>query len=384
MPHHPPAARNTADVQEDAVKDPRPAPSLLTVDDFERAARARLSRMAYDYFRSGADEGRTLRENRRAFRRLEIHYRVLVDVAERDMSTTLLGTKVPFPILVAPTAYHRLAHPDGEIASSRAASELGTLFTLSTLSTMSLEAVAEASPGPKWFQLYVHKDRGLTRSLVERAESAGYRALMLTVDTPLLGRRIADVRNGFALPEGLVMANLRDAAAGAPAADRGSLLAAYVAARHDASLTWRDVEWLRSLTRLPVLLKGIVRPDDAVRALDCGAAGVVVSNHGARQLDGAPATISVLPAIADAVAGRALVLMDGGVRWGTDVLKALALGARAVLVGRPVLWGLSALGGEGVARVLAGLRDELSVAMALAGCPTLASIDRDLIRRAHA
>ncbi|WP_437966483.1 alpha-hydroxy acid oxidase [Sorangium sp. So ce260] len=366
------------------MQDPRPAPSLLTVDDFERAARARLSRMAYDYYRSGADEGRTLRENRNAFRRLEIHYRVLVDVAERDMSTTLLGTTVPFPILVAPTAYQRLAHPDGELASSRAASELGTIFTLSTLSTTSLEAVAEASPGPKWFQLYVHKDRGLTRALVERAESAGYRALMLTVDTPLLGRRIADVRNGFALPEGLVMANLLDAAAAAPAPERGSLLATYVASRHDASLTWRDVEWLGSITRLPILLKGIVRPDDAVRALGAGAAGVIVSNHGARQLDGAPATIEVLPAIAEAIAGRCLVLMDGGVRWGTDVLKAIALGARAVLVGRPVLWGLAALGGEGVARVLAGLREELSIAMALAGCPTLASIDRDLIRRAQA
>ncbi|WP_437295538.1 alpha-hydroxy acid oxidase [Sorangium sp. So ce426] len=366
------------------MQDPRPAPSLLTVDDFERAARARLSKMAYDYYRSGADEGRTLRENRRAFRRLEIHYRVLVDVAERDMSTTVLGTRVPFPILVAPTAYQRLAHPDGEIASSRAASELGTLFTLSTLSTTSLEAVAGASPGPKWFQLYVHKDRGLTRALVERAESSGYRALMLTVDTPVLGRRIADVRNGFALPEGLVMANLADVATAAPAEERGSLLASYVASRHDASLTWRDVGWLASLTRLPILLKGIVRPDDAVRALEAGAAGVVVSNHGARQLDGAPATIEALPAIADAVAGRCPVLMDGGIRWGTDVLKAIALGARAVLVGRPVLWGLAALGGEGVARVLAGLRDELSIAMALAGCPTLASIDRDLIRRAQA
>ncbi|WP_437588520.1 alpha-hydroxy acid oxidase [Sorangium sp. So ce1000] len=366
------------------MQDPRPAPSLLTVDDFERAARARLSKMAYDYYRSGADEGRTLRENRRAFRRLEIHYRVLVDVAERDMSATLLGTRVPFPILVAPTAYQRLAHPDGEIASSRAASELGTIFTLSTLATTSLEAVADASPGPKWFQLYVHKDRGLTRALVERAESAGYRALMLTVDTPVLGRRIADVRNAFALPEGLVMANLVDATTAAPAAERGPLLASYVASRHDASLTWRDVEWLASLTRLPILLKGIVRPDDAVRALEVGAAGVIVSNHGARQLDGAPATIEVLPAIADAIAGRGLVLMDGGIRWGTDVLKAIALGARAVLVGRPVLWGLAALGGEGVARVLAGLRDELSIAMALAGCPTLAAIDRDLIRRAQA
>jgi len=355
---------------------------LVTVGDFERAAKARLSRMAYDYFRSGADAQRTLRANLRAYRRLEIHYRVLVDVAERDLSTTILGTRVPFPILVAPTAYHRLADPEGEIASARATAEAGTIFTLSTLATTSLEDVAAASGGPMWFQLYVHKDRGFTRSLVERAEAAGYRALMLTVDTPLLGRRLADVRNAFALPEGLVMANLVSAADVAAAADQGSALASYVATRHDAALTWRDVDWLRSMTSLPVLLKGIVRPDDAARAVDHGAAAVVVSNHGARQLDGAPATLDVLPAIVDAVAGRCPVLMDGGIRWGTDVLKALALGAAAVLVGRPILWGLAAAGGEGVAQVLQVLRDELSTAMALAGCRSLASIDRDLVRRA--
>jgi isopentenyl diphosphate isomerase/L-lactate dehydrogenase-like FMN-dependent dehydrogenase len=360
----------------------RPDPLLLTVDDFERAARARLTKMTYDYYRSGADEGRTLRANRRAFRRFEIHYRVLVDVAERDLSTTVLGTKVPFPILVAPTAYQRLAHPDGEIASAQAAADVGTVFTCSTLATTSLEQVAAASTGPKWFQLYVHRDRGFTRALVQRAEAAGYLALMLTVDTPLLGRRLADVRNAFTLPEGLVMANLVDACAGVSAADHGSLLASYVASRHDASLTFRDVEWLRSITSLPVLLKGIVRPDDARSGLGAGAAGIVVSNHGARQLDGAPATLDVLPSIVDAVAGRCPVLMDGGIRWGTDVLKALALGACAVLVGRPVLWGLAALGREGVARVLSGLRDELSTAMALAGCRNLDALDRDLVRRA--
>ncbi|HSN97168.1 MAG TPA: alpha-hydroxy acid oxidase [Candidatus Nanopelagicales bacterium] len=356
---------------------------LLTLDDYERAARARLSRMAWDYYRSGADEQRTLRANRSAFRRLEIHYRVLVDVAERDLRVRLLGDELAFPVLVAPTAYHRLAHPDGEIATARAAAELGTIYTLSTLATTCIEDVAAASSGPRWFQLYVHRDRGFTRSLVERAEAAGHRALMLTVDTPVLGRRLADVRNGFALPEGLVMANLVDAAnAAAGAGDRGSMLASYVASRHDASLTWRDVEWLGSITSLPVLLKGVVRPDDAVRALDHGADGIVVSNHGARQLDGAPATVDVLPRVVDAVAGRCPVLMDGGVRWGTDVLKAIALGAAAVLVGRPVLWGLAVGGQQGVVRVLQILRDELSLAMALAGCPTLAALDRDLVRPA--
>jgi len=355
---------------------------LLTIEDYERAARSRLSRMAYDYYRSGADEGRTLRANRGGFRRLEIHYRVLVGVAERDLRTTLLGTPVPFPILVAPTAYHRLAHPDGELASSQGTAEVGTIFTLSTLATTSLEEVAAASSGPKWFQLYVHKDRGFTRSLVERAEAAGYRALMLTVDTPILGRRLADVRNGFALPEGLTMANLVDAAAVVNAADRGSALAGYVASRHDPSLSWRDVEWLRGLTRLPLLLKGIIRPDDAARGVEHGASAIVVSNHGARQLDGAPATIDVLPRVVDAVAGRCPVLMDGGVRWGTDVLKAIGLGAAAVLIGRPLLWGLAAGGREGVVRVLQILRDELSTAMALAGCKTLRDIDGDLVRPA--
>lgn len=337
--------------------------------------------MAYDYYRSGADEGRTLRENRRAFRRLEIHYRVLVDVAERDLSTTLLGARIPFPIVVAPTAYHRLAHPEGEIASARGAADAGTIFTLSTLATTTIEDVAAASSGVKWFQLYVHRDRGFTRSLVERAEAAGYRALMLTVDTPLLGRRLADVRNAFALPEGLVMANL--VGAPAPPGLEGSALASYVASRHDASLTWRDVEWLRSVTSLPVLVKGIVRPDDAALAIEHGASGIIVSNHGARQLDGAPATIDVLPEVADSVAGRLPVLVDGGIRWGTDVLKAIALGASAVLVGRPILWGLTVGGREGVTRILEILRDELSVAMALAGCPNLAALDRDLVRPAR-
>jgi 4-hydroxymandelate oxidase len=208
---------------------------------------------------------------------------------------------------------------------------------------------------------------------------------MLTVDTPVLGRRLADVRNGFALPPGLVMANLVEAAAAAVGGDgdTGSALASFVASRHDASLTWADVDWLRSITTLPILLKGIIRPDDALRGIEHGASGIIVSNHGARQLDGAPPTLEVLEPVVAAVAGRCPVLMDGGVRWGTDVLKAIALGASAVLVGRPVLWGLAAHGRAGVARVLSILRDELSTAMALAGCPRLAVVDRDLVRRAR-
>ncbi|MDC3955728.1 alpha-hydroxy acid oxidase [Polyangium jinanense] len=357
---------------------PRDASSgLLTVRDFEKAARAALSAMAYDYYRSGADAERTLRENLRAYRRWQIHARVLVDVSRLTLETEILGAPVSMPILIAPTAYHKLAHPDGELATARAAARAGTIYTVSTLATTSLEDIARASEGPLWFQLYVHKDRELTRSLVERAEAAGYRAIVLTVDTPVLGRRLRDVRNGFGLPDGLVMANLVDTNVAAGAS--GSALHRYIASRHDASLSWRDLDWLRGITRLPLILKGIVRPDDTLLAIDAGAAGIIVSNHGARQLDGAPATLDVLPRVVEAASGRVPVLVDGGVRWGTDVLKALALGANAVMLGRPVLWGLATAGEAGVLGVLDILRDELATAMALSGCPSLAAIDRSLL-----
>jgi 4-hydroxymandelate oxidase len=355
---------------------------LLTVDDFADAAAAVLPRMAYDYYRSGADDEHTLRENRRAFRRWEIWYRVLVDVAERSLGTTLLGAGLAAPILVAPTAYHRMAHPDGELATARGAAAAGSLYVVSTLATTPLEDVAGASLGPKWFQLYVHKDRGLTRSLVERAQAAGYRAIVLTVDAPLLGRRLRDERNSFTLPPGLTMANL--VPTGPPLAGalaEQSLLSKHFASRHDASVTWKDVGWLRDATSMPILLKGIVRADDAARAAEEGLDGVIVSNHGARQLDGAPASIDALPGVVAAVAGRCPVLVDGGIRRGTDVLKALALGAAAVLVGRPVLWGLAVGGEHGVARVLEILQHELSLAMALAGCARIADIGGDLVRR---
>lgn len=352
---------------------------LLTVRDFEKAARASLPAMAYDYYRSGADAERALRENLRAFRRWQIHSRVLVDVSRLTLETEILGAAVSMPILIAPTAYHKLAHPEGELATARAAARAGTVYTVSTLATTSLEDITRASSGPLWFQLYVHKDRGLSRSLVERAEAAGYRALVLTVDTPVLGRRLRDVRNGFCLPDGLVMANL--VGAHLPEGTAGSALQQYIASRHDASLSWSDVEWLRGITRLPLLLKGIVRPDDTLLAIDAGAAGVIVSNHGGRQLDAAPATLDVLPRVVEAAAGRVPVLVDGGVRWGTDVLKALALGANAVMLGRPVLWGLAAAGEAGVFRVLEILRDELATAMALAGCPSLSAIDHALVER---
>ncbi|MFL6198051.1 MAG: alpha-hydroxy acid oxidase [Thermoanaerobaculia bacterium] len=354
----------------------------VNVADFEALAREALSREAYDYYAGGAQDEVTLRENRAAWDRLSLAYRVLVDVSRRDLTASVLGQPVAMPVLVAPTAFHRLATPEGELATARAAGAAGTVMILSTLSTSPIEAVVSAASGPVWFQLYVYRDRKATEGLVRRAEAAGCRALVLTVDAPLLGRRERDVRNRFSLPPGLSVANLLPEGYGkVPPALADSGLAAYVTSFLDPSLTWKDVAWLRSITELPILVKGIVRPDDAVRAAEAGAAGVVVSNHGGRQLDTAPATVDVLPEIVDALASHAVeVLMDGGVRRGTDVLKALALGAKAVLVGRPVLWGLAAGGEGGAAKVLSLLRGELDLAMALAGAPTIADITRDLVR----
>jgi 4-hydroxymandelate oxidase len=357
----------------------------INVFDLEAIAREKLSREAYDYYASGAHDEVTLRENRAGYDRLTLAYRVLVDVSRRDLATTVLGQPVAMPILVAPTAFHRLAVPEGEVATVRAAGAAGTIMILSTLSNTPVEEVVAAASGPVWFQLYIYRDRRATEGLVARAEAAGCRALVVTVDAPLLGRRERDVRNRFRLPPGLSVANmLPEGYGGVPLAAGDSGLAAYVANLLDPAISWKDVAWLRSITRLPVLVKGIVRGDDAVRAAEEGAAGIVVSNHGGRQLDTAPATIDVLPEIADALSARGHrieVLVDGGVRRGTDVVKALALGARAVLVGRAVLWGLAADGEAGVSYVLRLLKDELDLAMALAGAPTVADITRDLVRR---
>lgn len=354
--------------------------NLINLFEFEVAACDRLSTMARDYYASGAHDEVTLRENRAAYDRLRLYYKTLVDVSRRDLRASLLGAAVSMPVAIAPTAFHKLAHPEGELATARAAAKAGCLMVLSTLSTCSIEEVRAETAGPLWFQLYVYKDRGATRALIERAERAGCSALVLTVDAPMWGRRERDVKNRFQLPEGLSVKNLMPAnMAELPRSAAGSGLAAYIAEVIDPSLSWADLEWLRSVTKLPLLIKGIVRGDDAERAVDLGAAGVVVSNHGGRQLDTAPATIEALPRVADAVAGRAAVLVDGGVRRGTDVVKALALGASAVLVGRPILWGLTVGGEAGVARVLEILRGELELAMGLCGCPTVGSISRDLI-----
>lgn len=353
----------------------------INLAELEALAQTRVTQMAWDYYASGADDERCLQRNRDAFSEIALHYRVLVDVARRDLATAVLGHRIAMPVCVAPTAFHRLAHEDGELASVRGAGDAGTLFILSTLSNTRVEDVCAAASGPVWFQLYVYKDRGATEALIRRVEAAGAKALVVTVDAPLLGRRERDVRNSFALPPHLGIENMyAEGFRPVRAVPNDSGLAAYFVSLLDASMTWDALAWLRSVTKLPVLVKGIIRADDAVRAIEHGAAGIVVSNHGGRQLDASPATIEVLPRIADALAGRGEILVDGGVRRGADVIKALAFGARAVLVGRPILWGLAAHGREGVAAALGVLRRELDLAMALCGCARIADITRDLVQ----
>jgi 4-hydroxymandelate oxidase len=351
--------------------------SLLELDE---AARAKLPRTVYDYYAGGAHDELTLRDNRAAYERRRLHYSVLRDVATRELSTELFGSRLELPVLIAPTAFHRLAHEEGELATVRAAGAAGTAMILSTLATSSIEEVVAASSGPVWFQLYVYRDRGATRSLVERAEAAGCRAIVLTVDAQLWGVRERDVRNRFTLPPGLAVQNLVGRGKGELPAVDGSGLAAYVASLFDPALDFDDLDWLAASTRLPVLVKGVVRRDDAARAVEHGAAGIVVSNHGGRQLDTAPATLDVLEEIVDGIAGSVPVLVDGGVRRGTDVVKALALGAAAVGIGRPVLWGLALGGRGGVERVLGALRAELDLALALCGCASVRGVPRDLVR----
>lgn len=346
----------------------------------ELLARAKLPAETYDYFAGGANDEVTLADNRRAFDDVALRYRVLVDVSRRDLTTSLLGSAVTAPIVVAPMAFQQLAHPDGELGMARAAASLGLVMTASTFSTASLEEIAAAAAGPLWFQLYVHQDRGITRALVERAAAAGYRALVLTVDVPEIGRRERDERNGFRLSADLRVANF-DRSANDPLHEEieGSRLAAFIHGMRDPSLTWDDLEWLREISSLPLLLKGVVRPDDALRAVEYGASGVIVSNHGGRQLDTAIAGLRALPDVAEAVGDEVLVMMDGGIRRGTDVIKALALGADAVMVGRPILFGLAVNGEAGARHALSLLRNELDLAMALSGAPSLTDITPDLL-----
>ena len=354
--------------------------NLLELEDM---ARAKVPRAIFDYIAGGAEDEVTLRRNREAFGRWALRPRVLRDVSKRDTKTVLLGERVSMPVCVAPTSFHAPVHPEGEVATARGTSAAETILIASTVSTKPLEEIAAAADAPRWFQLYVYKDRAVTEELVNRAVKAGYKALCLTADTPVLGRRERDERNAFTLPPGFGIANLKPAGLdGMPEVEQGSAFAQYVTDLLDSSLTWDDVDWLKSISPLPLVVKGIMTAEDAVLAVDHGIAGIVVSNHGGRQLDSTLGSLDALPEVVAAVRGRIEVYLDGGIRRGTDVLKALALGAKAVFVGRPVLWGLALGGADGVRAVLDELRTELDTAMALAGCATLKDIESSLVLRA--
>jgi 4-hydroxymandelate oxidase len=354
-----------AGFQPEAVSDP----TLINLADYEVAAAARLSPEALGYYVGGANDERTLAANRDAFSRRWVIPRVLRDVTTIDASLEVLGRRWSIPLFIAPTAFHRLAHPDGELATARAAAMRDITYTLSTSASTDLTEVA-AVGGPRWFQVYLLADPGARRAHVERAVAAGYEALVLTVDLPRVGRRERDVRLGFTLPPEVTVPNIAEAA--------GVPLEESLAVPFAESMTWDDVSWLAGFG-LPVVVKGILHPDDARLAIDHGAAAVQVSNHGGRQLDGAIASLDALPAVVNAVGGRIPVFVDGGVRRGTDVLVALALGATAVGIGRPVLWGLAVDGEAGVGRVLDLLTAEFELAMALSGMASLADIGPELL-----
>jgi 4-hydroxymandelate oxidase len=349
----------------------------LTISDFERRAAEVMPAGAHGYFAGGAGDEITLRDNVAAWRRLALRPRVMVDCTARDPSTTVLGRAHAHPLIVAPTAFQALASAEAEAATARGAAATDTVFCLSTLSSTGVEELAERAPDARrWFQLYVFKDRAVTREIVAAAVEHGYEALVLTVDLPVFGARERDLRSGFELGEDTAMPNVR--AAGA----RGTLRLQELAALLDPSLTWDDVGRFAADSGLPVLVKGVLTPEDARRAVNSGASGIVVSNHGGRQLDTVLSGADALPAVVEEVGDELDVLVDGGIRRGTDVLKALALGARAVLLGRPVLWGLAVGGEQGVRRVLRLLLAEIDNALALAGAPRAAELDRSWVQRA--
>ncbi|KAM3966469.1 hydroxyacid oxidase [Aphomia sociella] len=355
----------------------------ISVKDFENAAIDVLPKAIRDYYTSGATEQQTLAENIEAFRRLRILPKCMIGVEKTDLRTTILGHEISMPVGISPSAMQRMAHPDGEIANSKAAEAERLIYILSTLSTTSLEHVAEATPnGIKWFQLYIYNDRNVTKQLVTRAEKAGFNAICLTVDTPLFGIRRADVRNRFSLPPHLRLGNFEgELSTKINKAEGDSGLAEYVQGLFDQSLTWDEIKWLKSITKLPIVAKGILRGEDAVKAIEAGCSAILVSNHGARQLDGVPATIEVLPEVVEAVKPYNVeVYLDGGVSTGTDIYKALALGARMVFVGRPALWSLTVGGQAGVQKMLNILRYELTRTFQIAGTPTVKDITKDMVR----
>jgi L-lactate dehydrogenase (cytochrome) len=383
--------------------------TAASVADLRRIAKRRLPHGVFDYIDGGAEDERTLRNNSDAFARIEFRPRVLRSVATIDTTTTLLGRPVPFPLVLAPTGFTRIADPQGELAVARAAARADVPYTLSTLATRSIEEVAGVSDGRKWFQVYAWRDRGLVEEMVDRCRASGYEALVMTVDTAVLGRRERDVRRGFVMPpklgigtlldgavhpgwtwafaraEPIVFANVATAGRPDPAAGPAGdgrdpvTLATYVNAQFDPNLSWDDVDWFRSIWDGPIIVKGIQCVADAVLAAERGVDAVALSNHGGRQLDSAPAPVELVAPVVDAVGDRTEVICDGGVRRGSDIVKAVALGAKACMAGRAYLYGLGAAGERGVDHVLAMLHADVRRTMALLGAPTIADLHRDLV-----
>ncbi|MEY2423090.1 MAG: hypothetical protein QOI95_3157 [Acidimicrobiaceae bacterium] len=371
------------------------------VDDLRKIAKRRLPRGVFDYIDGGAEDERTLAANQAAYARRTFRPRVLRDVGRVDPSTTLLGRPLPFPLVLAPTGFTRIADPAGELAVARAADRAGIPYSLSTMATRSIEEVAAVSTGRKWFQVYVWKDRGLVKDMIERAARAGYEALVLTVDTAVLGRRERDVRRGFTLPPKIGLNTLFDGVVhpgwtwafvrsepirfanviGSSVGDGNTAvsLAAQVNSQFDRSLSWSDVEWMRSVWDGPIVIKGIQTVEDAVLAADAGVEAIALSNHGGRQLDSAPATLDLVAPVADAVGDRLEIICDGGIRRGSDIVKAVCLGARACMAGRAYLYGLGAAGEQGVDFVLSGLHADMKRSMALMGATRISDLNRELV-----
>lgn len=376
------------------------ARSLLTVADVRSAAQSRLPRMVFDFIDGGAEDERTVRANRSGFDDVVLQPRVLNGTGSNTLSTTIAGQRIAVPVVLAPAGLLRLAHPEGEVAAARAAGHAGTIFALSTGASCTIEDVAQAGRGPLWFQLYLWRDRDVILGLIDRARTAGYAGLVLTVDVPVVGQRERDVRNGMTLPPRPTIRNILDMIrrprwvrgylGGPPLTfanftsigrgDSATALGAFVNREMiDPGQSWADLQWLRQQWDGPLLIKGLVAPEDARRAVDMGVDAVIVSNHGGRQLDAMVSAVAALPAVVDAVGEQTDVILDGGVRRGTDVVKALALGARAVMVGRPYVYGLAAAGATGVLRVLDILREELDRALTLTGCADIADLDRSFL-----
>lgn len=333
---------------------------MVCVTDFEHAARRCMSAMAWEYLSCGAADELSLRSNCSSFEKIKLKPRVLVDVSKIDASVQVLGQRFDFPILLAPVGLQRLYHPDGEVAAVQGAGDANATYTISSYSTTTIEDIVGSATGPTWAQVYLQPDRQFTRDFVQRAEGLGCRAICITVDLPVIGVRNRMERSRFAVPVELSVPHMMENFMGSP-------------------VTWKDIEWLRTITQLPILLKGILDSDDAGIALGNGVSGIIVSNHGARDLDSTPATIEALPLIAEKVEGRLPIFVDGGIRRGTDVLKAIALGAKAVLVGRPFCYGLAVGGSAGVSRVINILRKEFEIAMALTGRTSIQQIDRSVL-----